>query len=248
MKSGLIGLFSFLIICISYSNAVKFDDKFEKVGYSTVSQSFGNHNTKLEEVISSRKTPLVLKSTNYKKYVKDNRFEGYKSVKYTENSKNKNFIGNRNLEKTGKKLDNFESPVIRKSGSKSNINSKDPSIGEIDIDTQNRINNASTQTVSGREAFSAIYPDPKGFSEDVKVKIIDPNYEDVKESFYGKLNKILDDKLLEPSLKDVSNATKKLKLAVDINSKDFKNIDPEVLDSNKKKLDDKAKTTEFTPY
>jgi len=226
MKSGLIVLFSFLL-CVSFTLKKVESVKFE---YTTISKSVGDGSTKLVDVISSHKTPLVLKSSSSDRKVEvPNKYKGYSTVKYTETEKNSK---------------DLVAPIITSKRSTSNVKQDEV---EIDAELQSKINDSSNQTVSKKEAFNAYYPDVQAYKDDLKVKIYDDNYDAVKSGFFSKMNKILDEKLLGNPVEHVSKATKKLKLAVNVDASDFPKVDPEELNSKKANLkDDNSYVKEFS--
>lgn len=112
-----------------------------------------------------------------------------------------------------------------------------------DINLQNRINDASLQSVSNKEAFSAIYPDPEKFKDQVRLKVMDPDYASVKSAFEAKLDQILQENLIGMPIKSVDEL-KKPEGKITMTSKDFPSLKPEELDGMKDKLtEENSKTT-----
>lgn len=254
MKSGLCALFSFIIL----TNAlITLSVKFE---YTTVSKTANQNNNRFENVIKSYSTPLKLfavkdfndRSLNSNK----NRELSFKSLDLvssnTTNNENdsKLYIPERFKEQEGTAIyqTTLETPEIipRKAAntiSSSNYNNNNTSNANsnkqdefgFDIDLQNRLNDASLQTISDKEALNAIYPDPEVYKEKMKVKVFDPNFESIKNSFEAKLEKLLEKGLTEKPIQHVDEINKPFN-KINISSEDFPSINADSLSQVKGRL------------
>lgn len=128
------------------------------------------------------------------------------------------------------------SSSVKKNSNKISKRKQDDFIMGFDVDLQNRINDASLQTISNKDAFNAIYPDPQTFKDKVSVKVFDPNYEQIKGDFMKKLNFFLDNNLTGKKVDFADQDGKFLKKNIGFNKEDFSTIKPEDLEKQANKL------------
>ncbi len=244
MKTSLCVLFAMLLASLSSHYSLKFE-------YTTVSKTENSQSTKLEQVIKSHKTHVSL--IPVKDFNKVDQYN-YKSVSNS-NMSNQDLSKAERFKSLEKEKENelnmtkFEVPVIIPSlqrlddSNKSNINKalnlnrkyikgkKGNDFG-MDVDFQHRLNDASIQSVSNKQAFNAIYPNPGDYTSKVAVNVFDINYDKVKADFSAKLTSILDENLIGMPVQHASEL-KNPNLKLSITNQDFKDLDPEELNEIK---------------
>eukprot|EP00340_Litonotus_pictus_P004355 CAMPEP_0170518414 /NCGR_PEP_ID=MMETSP0209-20121228/4111_1 /TAXON_ID=665100 ORGANISM="Litonotus pictus, Strain P1" /NCGR_SAMPLE_ID=MMETSP0209 /ASSEMBLY_ACC=CAM_ASM_000301 /LENGTH=234 /DNA_ID=CAMNT_0010803965 /DNA_START=107 /DNA_END=811 /DNA_ORIENTATION=- len=166
----------------------------------------------LESVIQSHQTPLLLNS-EIKPSKEISEFSRYRTIASTglKNSSERSRFRSVDASKDDPKM---VSPVIIRAKVSHNnntqrVSSNPPQKSQArkkvqrvsdfgsNLNLYNRVNDASLQTVSNKEAFNAAFPDPEDYKRKTEVKIIDPLYnslrDDLKEYFKDLLTKNFQD-------------------------------------------------------
>lgn len=258
MKTSLCVLFALLIVSFNLNYSLKFE-------YTTVSKTENSQNTQLIQVIKSHKTHVSLNPVkdfnhvdkyNYVSVSQANSNDSNNDLSKSERFKSVEAEGESNKS-------NFEVPVIVQTNSrKNNDDKKQSKFGSnllsngstqhsilnqskkrvtddnefgFDVDFQNRINDASIQSVSNKQAFNAIYPNSQDFKDKVSVKVLDLNYDKVKSDFSAKLENILEENLIGMPVEHASDLKKPYQ-KISITNQDFKDLDPEELNEIKGEL------------
>jgi len=100
------------------------------------------------------------------------------------------------------------------------------------------ITNASAQSVSNYEVFNAVYPNNADYATGLQVKILDPNYTLMQQTFVQRLNDLLQTDMMQG---DFPNAVADIKPQMKNSSlagRDVPKIDPNDLEVNKSTYDE----------
>jgi hypothetical protein len=237
MKSGLFVLFTCLILC-SFTNSMKMQNKL------------GSTQLKYESVINSYSTPMNLKGMEKPNdEIENKEFSGYTTVI-------SNFVQKKEkIQNKHKSLENsnvnskFEIPTVvhnlHNNALQHNNHNKDfglkatkASMKNLSQSLQEDMVKSSQQTVSNKEAFNAMYPDPEVFEDEVTaVKIYDENLEETRKTMKDFYQKKLDDGII-PKINDVSQVDKRQLLPkIEMKSEDFPKNKPIDLEAKKDQLD-----------
>lgn len=165
------------------------------------------------------------------------------SINNNTNSNSSNSLGKQNNTNNTNNPNNVlsndsTSLFSNKNDSNSNLRKADDNEFGFDVDFQNRINDASVQSISNKEAFKAIYPNEEDYKKKVGVKVLDYNYEQVKSAFEFKLSNILEENLIGMPV-DHASDIKKPNQKISITNEDFKDFIPEELSEIKNDLNEK---------
>lgn len=235
MKSGLFVLFTCLILC-SFTNSMKMQNKL------------GSTQLKYESVIKSYSTPMNLKGLEQPKPEIDekNEFSGYKTVTSNFVQKKEKILRKTNVQKSNANS-KFEIPTVIHRKHDKPLKNEDKTFGlksardslqNLSQSLKEDMVASSVQTVSKKEAFNALYPDPEVFTDEVTaVKIYDENLEETRQIMKDFYQKKLDDGII-PKINDVSQVDQRHLLPkVEIKAVDFPKRNPQDLNAKKDQLD-----------
>ena len=232
MKSGLFVLFTCLILC-SFTNSMKMQNKL------------GSTQLKYESVINSFSTPMNLNEPK-PEIDEKSEFSGYKTVNSNFVQKKEKMLRKNNVEKSNVNS-KYEIPTVTHRKHDKALKNEDKTFGlktardslqHLSQSLKEDMVKSSVQTVSKKEAFNALYPDPEVFTDEVTaVKIYDENLEETRQTMRDFYQKKLDDGII-PKINDVSQVDKRHLLPkLEIKSEDFPKRKPQDLDAKKDQLD-----------